>query len=552
MKNSLCLCFGLVLLSVSKNTTAQLQITPGSFLKTYGNANLVLQNIGLNNNGGFNQTEGTVMFKGDASATIRGSQPIAFNNLILAKYTNAGIVLERGINVNNQVVFTGGLLDLNSFDVDLAAYALLIGENENSRIVGANGGKVKITVNLNPPTAANPGNLGAVITSTANLGSVLIQRGHQSQMNTANAGSSILRYYDITPTNNSSLKATFRFNYFNAELNNIAENDLLLFKGTANANWGSVGYTTRDAAQNFVEKINLPDFSRWTLSNPGNALGNNCDPATMQLFYVDADGDGYGDPNSSVLACGAPGGYVGNNADCNDNNLSIHPGAIEICSNTIDDNCNGQTDEGCTTIPAMSINDVTVSEDDGSAILTVSLSSPSSNTVQVNYKTINGSAMQPKDYKKTTGGLTFVAGNTSANVVIPTNQDNVIESNEYFDVELSGPINATITDGLGRITIVDGTVTTTAKANDAFNTEMNYLNVRVNNPTRTQFFVNIGSSSNSPINFKITDVNGRIVEVIMNESPGKTFIIGNKYFAGIYFAEITQGQKTTVVKLIKL
>jgi hypothetical protein len=64
----------------------------------------------------------------------------------------------------------------------------------------------------------NPGNLGAFITSAANVGVVTIRRGHVSQSG-AGLASSINRYYSITAENNTNLNATLRLKYFDAELN---------------------------------------------------------------------------------------------------------------------------------------------------------------------------------------------------------------------------------------------------------------------------------------------------------------------------------------------
>jgi len=64
---------------------------------------------------------------------------------------------------------------------------------------------------------------------------------------------------------------------------------------------------------------------------------------TAGTYYQDLDGDTYGS-TVSALACSVPQGYVQNNLDCNDNNSGIHPGALDVCNNGIDEDCYGGDD----------------------------------------------------------------------------------------------------------------------------------------------------------------------------------------------------------------
>ncbi len=61
-------------------------------------------------------------------------------------------------------------------------------------------------------------------------------------------------------------------------------------------------------------------------------------------YYVDADGDLFGDTSIYIYSCNDTVGYVLNNLDCNDNNALIYPGANEI-ENNLDDDCNGLIDD---------------------------------------------------------------------------------------------------------------------------------------------------------------------------------------------------------------
>ena len=79
-----------------------------------------------------------------------------------------------------------------------------------------------------------------------------------------------------------------------------------------------------------------------------DGIDNNCDGETdeelLGTWYTDADGDGYGDPESPVEACEQPDGTVDNVDDCDDSTASANPEGMEVCDD-IDNDCDGLTDE---------------------------------------------------------------------------------------------------------------------------------------------------------------------------------------------------------------
>ncbi len=84
-----------------------------------------------------------------------------------------------------------------------------------------------------------------------------------------------------------------------------------------------------------------------------DGIDNDCDgdvdddPEDIGAFYLDADGDGAGDPAKTVVTCTEPDGYVLNDLDCDDTDAEIRPGLAETCDG-IDNDCDDLIDEEAT------------------------------------------------------------------------------------------------------------------------------------------------------------------------------------------------------------
>ena len=112
-------------------------------------------------------------------------------------------------------------------------------------------------------------------------------------------------------------------------------------------------------------------------------------------------------------------------------------------------------DEG---LPALSINDVTVTEGNTgtvNAVLTVTLAPSSAQTVSVAYATANTTATAGSDYTAVSGTLLFAAGVTTQTITVVVTGDTVVETNETLAVNLSAPVNATVLDAQGVVTITN-------------------------------------------------------------------------------------------------
>jgi hypothetical protein len=289
-----------------------------------GSTELVLNQANMINNASataFVPSTGTVRFLGtSADASISGTQSIQFNNLRIDKL-GYKVDLFTNIGVSNTAELINGNLNLINQTLDLGTTGIIAGEvypggrrfycddNQSGRIravralvAGANNNIAGLQLDLN-------------VSGTA-PGSTVFLRGHDRQTSTAflGAGTSIARYYDITPTVNTGFTYQFLFRYHDNELGGMAESGFVFYRsashGTNTADWQewglgngiespgypAVGLASHNTAANTVSLSGINTFSRWTVSNSAISplpielisFTSSCENGSIQLNWTTA------------------------------------------------------------------------------------------------------------------------------------------------------------------------------------------------------------------------------------------------------------------------
>ncbi len=119
------------------------------------------------------------------------------------------------------------------------------------------------------------------------------------------------------------------------------------YKTSTNGSWTTIGTVT---SANTASSVDVGLFGRsgdaQRSSRPRFDNFSTLEIAATYTYYLDSDGDTYGDPDNAITSTNAspPSGYVTNNTDCDDTDADINPGETEICDGK-DNDCNGIIDD---------------------------------------------------------------------------------------------------------------------------------------------------------------------------------------------------------------
>ena len=225
----------------------------------------------------------------------------------------------------------------------------------------------------------------------------------------------------------------------------------------------------------------------------GDCNDNNASITAPIMYYSDNDQDGYGDEASGTLFCQAPVNMILIGGDCDDNNNAINPGATEVCDG-VDNNCNGQEDEGLTFL-----NYYFDGDDDGYGI----------GNPTVSCTPINGYATQTGDCDDSNNSVYPGATDTEGNN-IDENCDGV--------------------DGVLSIEVL------------SFESSVS--------PNPTSALIQIELNKTISFNIQVLDVNGKVL-ITSNVEQKELTLDLSQLESGVYFIQLQNAQNKMIHRVIK-
>ena len=261
-------------------------VATGATLKTGNTAGITASITDATTN--YNAAANYEFTTSTAAQTANFPTAVATINNLTVNNTFGDVKINKSINVNGNVVFTAGNLDLNgSFNISLGATSSINGESNTSRLINTgtptagNGfiGTIMRTLAANP---GNVGNIGMNITTATAMGATTLLRFPKA-ISSVGIGNSINRHYSIQPTV-AGATATIVLTYFDGELNAATETLPALEQYTSttqSSGYALLGSTATDATANTVT------FSPATISttNTYYTLANS------GLYYTQANAD---------------------------------------------------------------------------------------------------------------------------------------------------------------------------------------------------------------------------------------------------------------------
>ena len=209
----------------------------------------------------------------------------------------------------------------------------------------------------------------------------------------------------------------------------------------------------------------------------------------------------------------------------------------------------------------ISINDITVNENAGSATLTVTVANgPSlSSYVDVDYTTVNGTATAGSDFTATSGtvritssdaGPIYFTSSETNTITVTIADDSVYESSENLDVTLSNIQNATgsFSDSSGRITITDNDSAPTVDFNATSSS-----GAESTSSAALQVDLSTSSSSNVTVDYAVTGTatgtgtDYTLANGTLTITAGNT--TGTITIASIVDDALVEGNETVIVTL---